>query len=289
MPHFFRTSSPQTFVHSTHLPESKSVAFSPITSSSRPLSSSELWPLWYFETHARACDYCRDPYEVHRDGGRLCDQGHTYAQDVADSIYSRGNGSRIYAVGDADHLVQVEIPKGYSNVRSLLRAMERGLRHRRQTPIVSYDTSYYVPARKSSGNVVTVERSPSKRHSHSSRRYEEPRPSSSSSNKYHRSSFRNSLFPPSSYSSSPSRKSSRREPVIVDWPEQDATEIRQPLPSAMKRSATVTSSANAHKNDSRRRQTMFYPSGGYSTEVRAPSTATSSSTKKSRRYSSLLG
>jgi len=41
----------------------------------------------------------------------------------------------------------VELPSGYDEVRGLLKAVERSLRHRSRRPFVSMDRTYYVSAR----------------------------------------------------------------------------------------------------------------------------------------------
>ena len=43
--------------------------------------------------------------------------------------------------------MQIEIPIGCEAVRSLLKAMERGLRIMKRAPSVSYDKTYFVPSR----------------------------------------------------------------------------------------------------------------------------------------------
>lgn len=132
-------------------PSAKRVSFAPKEDDklSRPLTSTEAWSLYYFETHARHCSQCYNPLEVYRRGHRLCEVGHGLAQDVACHVYHQ-NGEIYSTRKDATKLVRVEIPHGYSHLRGLLRSMEREIRHRRRTsPILSYDRSYPVSARKS--------------------------------------------------------------------------------------------------------------------------------------------
>ncbi|KAI9726813.1 MAG: hypothetical protein M1828_000669 [Chrysothrix sp. TS-e1954] len=140
-----------------------------VTGFSRPLSDAELWPLYNFEIHARSCDGCHDPYEVHKSGGRLCATGHAYAQEVAKVLFSNGDGSKLYSMRSderhADQPMRVELPKGYPNVHGLLRAVERGMRQRRQTPVISYDKNYYVASRQAEAPVVTYAKRPSRKDS----------------------------------------------------------------------------------------------------------------------------
>jgi hypothetical protein len=46
---------------------------------SRPINTSESWAVYHFETHARKCVYCHNPYEVYRSHERLCDEGYRLA------------------------------------------------------------------------------------------------------------------------------------------------------------------------------------------------------------------
>jgi hypothetical protein len=140
-----------TVVHSQQ-PKAKrdrSVGFyeDPVISYSRPVNTSESWAAYYFETHARKCDHCHKAYEVHRNHQRLCDEGHRLAQDVAHYIYNKNDGATYSTVEEDNKLVRVEVPAGYVEVASLLRAIERSLRHRSRKPFVSMDRSYYVAPR----------------------------------------------------------------------------------------------------------------------------------------------
>ncbi|KAF2472606.1 uncharacterized protein BDR25DRAFT_313110 [Lindgomyces ingoldianus] len=119
----------------------------PVSAVSRPVNTEESWAAYDFEMHARKCAYCINPYNVHRSHEQLCDVGHRLAQEVARYIYNNANGDT-YSTFEEDHkLVRVEIPAGYDQVRSLLKAMERSLRHRSRTPFVSMDRTYYVSTR----------------------------------------------------------------------------------------------------------------------------------------------
>ncbi|MCJ1245374.1 hypothetical protein MMC30_002578 [Trapelia coarctata] len=118
----------------------------------------EAYVMKKFAHHASHCASCANPYEVYRSGQTLCPKGHQYALDVAQYVYSKG-GKHYSAVDrDGHQLVQIEIPANCDAVRSLLRAMERGLRIMKRAPTVSYDQTYYVPPRP-----VVIHREPSPR------------------------------------------------------------------------------------------------------------------------------
>ncbi|KAJ4377998.1 hypothetical protein N0V83_000828 [Neocucurbitaria cava] len=165
-----RTNMP-TVIHSkpTTAKKERVVGFhkDPVVSVSRPVNPSESWPAYHFEMHARACAYCHNPYEVHRNHEQLCDVGHRLAQEVARYIYNRADGETYSTVEEDNKLVRVEIPAGYVEVSGLLRAIERSLRHRSRKPFVSMDRSYYVAPRTSPAlpqrtRSVKVEQEPKK-------------------------------------------------------------------------------------------------------------------------------
>jgi hypothetical protein len=145
-----RTSAP-TVIHSVPSSPKKdrSVGFyqDPVEGVSRPVNTSESWAAYHFEMHARKCAYCHNPYEVHRSREQLCDVGHRLAQEVTRFIYIKSDG-KTYSTVEEDHKpVRVEIPAGYVEVSSLLKAIERSLRHRSRRSFVSMDNSYYVAPR----------------------------------------------------------------------------------------------------------------------------------------------
>lgn len=119
----------------------------PVSAVSRPVNAAESWAAYDFEMHASKCAYCHDPYEVHRSREQLCDVGHRLAQEVARYIYNRADGETYSTVEENHKLVRVEVPTGYEEVRGLLKAIERSLRHRSRTPFVSLDRTYFVAAR----------------------------------------------------------------------------------------------------------------------------------------------
>jgi len=168
----------QTRAHCSYAPAMelpKMVGFTPnlITSVSRPATNNEHWTFYNFETHAARCDSCRDPYRVHRSKKRLCNTGHNLAHRVAECVYSKRDGREIYmSNAREEQLILVELPHGYDNVHSLLRAMERSLRYQRQAPIVtkgivvppppqlSLDRTYYVAQRRPRGDNQETRRQP---------------------------------------------------------------------------------------------------------------------------------
>ncbi|KAH8707546.1 hypothetical protein GQ44DRAFT_743290 [Phaeosphaeriaceae sp. PMI808] len=119
----------------------------PVEGVSRPVNTAESWAAYHFETHARKCAYCHNPLEVHRNRDQLCDAGHRLAQEVARFIYNETDGNT-YSTQEEDHKpVRVEIPAGYVEVSSLLKAIERSLRQRSRRSFVSMDRTYYVAPR----------------------------------------------------------------------------------------------------------------------------------------------
>lgn len=121
----------------------------PVDGFSRPVNTEESWAAYHFEMHARKCAYCHKPYEVHRNHEQLCDVGHRLAQEVARYIYNKSDGNTYSTLEENNKLVRVEIPAGYVEVSSLLKAIERSLRHRSRRSFVSMDRSYYVAPRTS--------------------------------------------------------------------------------------------------------------------------------------------
>lgn len=151
----------------------KAVRFAPSSGNaiSRPLSTIEAWSLYHFENHARHCSACYHPLEVVQRGGQLCDVGHGLAQDVAYHVYHR-EGEFYSTSKDNSKLVRMEIPPGYSQLRSLLVSMDRALRsHRRMSsPVLSYDRTYPVAPRRfdnqNERETAIIEPASSKTHHH---------------------------------------------------------------------------------------------------------------------------
>lgn len=125
----------------------RQVSFTAAPAYSRLPRDDEAYVMKAFARHATHCPSCANPYQVHLRGATLCPKGHQRALDVAQYVYNKGG--QAYSVVDRQghQHVQIEIPVGCESVRSLLRAMERGLRIMRRAPSVSYDRSYYVAPR----------------------------------------------------------------------------------------------------------------------------------------------
>ncbi|KAK4506834.1 hypothetical protein PRZ48_000567 [Zasmidium cellare] len=237
-------------------PSPKAVRFAPTSDNraSRPLSSTEAWSLYYFEHHARHCPTCYQPLEVYRRGDRLCDVGHGLAQDVACHVYHRDG--EIYSAkrDEESKLVRVEIPHGYSQLRSLLKAMEHGIRRSRHrtVPILSYDRSYPVSARRYSTSKDTTEPA-------------------------------NVIIEPAT-SNRPHRRSSKHKSVRYSTVQVDHDDIEQV--SAVKTAAPSTTATTTTSSSSRRgtlyEKDMQRKQKDYRVEIREPS---SSDYRKERRKS----
>ncbi|KAK3711444.1 hypothetical protein LTR37_009623 [Vermiconidia calcicola] len=115
----------------------------------RPLTSTEAWSLYYFETHARQCRDCYDPVGVYLKGAQLCANGHALALDVAEHVYHRAGEVYSNKKTEDHKQVRVELPLGYDQTRGLLKSMDRALRSTSRTvPVISYDPTYPVSARR---------------------------------------------------------------------------------------------------------------------------------------------
>lgn len=124
------------------------VSFMPTPVYSRQPRDDEAYVMRAFARHASHCDSCNDPYAVHRSGRTLCPKGHQRALDVAQYVYNKRGKAYSLVDHEGNQRVQIEIPTGCDSVRSLLNAMERGLRIMKPTPSVSYDRTYYVAPRR---------------------------------------------------------------------------------------------------------------------------------------------
>ncbi|MCJ1309821.1 hypothetical protein MMC25_003482 [Agyrium rufum] len=125
----------------------QSVSFDASPLYSRPARDDEAHVMKSFARHASKCSECADPYETYMSGQSLCAQGHKRAIAVAEYVYNRSG--KPYSVVDRERnqTVQIEIPAGCEPVRSLLRAMERGLRLGSRTTSESLDRTYFVQER----------------------------------------------------------------------------------------------------------------------------------------------
>ena len=121
---------------------------------SRPARDDEVYVMKSFARHCSHCSQCANPYEASRRGEGLCDKGFARAQSVAEYVYSKGGQAYSSVDFEGNQRVQIEIPVGCAPVRDLLKVMERGLLKRASKP-VSYDSTYYVPARRPLSSATT--------------------------------------------------------------------------------------------------------------------------------------
>lgn len=133
-------------------PSRKAVRFAEdaelITGVTRPLTPTEAWSLYYFETHARTCPVCNDPYHVILKGGRLCNSGHDLAYDVAMHVYHK-DGIVYSTTKEKAREIRVEVPHGYDRLLALLKGMDRKTRkHQRSAPVVDYAPKRYPSVRR---------------------------------------------------------------------------------------------------------------------------------------------
>lgn len=108
-----------------------------VTGISRELTATEAWSLYHFEHHAKYCTACHDPYKSFKrtKTGTLCATGLALAQDAV--YHVRYIDGEIYSTAtDAGQLVRVEVPPKYDNLRSLVKAVARGMRVHRAAPAV---------------------------------------------------------------------------------------------------------------------------------------------------------
>ncbi|KAF2398909.1 hypothetical protein EJ06DRAFT_479928 [Trichodelitschia bisporula] len=124
-----------------------------VDSVSRQVRVDEQWALYHYEIHALSCLACHDAYRVYKSRGQLCPEGHALAITVADLFYTRPSSDghlKMYAHDRENYReVHIEIPSGYEQVLSLLRAVESALR--RDDAFLrpkSFDSSYHVPSRQ---------------------------------------------------------------------------------------------------------------------------------------------
>ena len=139
------------------------VSFSERNDYSRLPRDDEMYVMKAFSKHAKKCSSCFDPYRVYREGGTLCPKGHQRALDVAQYVYNKGGSAYSVVDSEKNQRVQIEIPGECEAVRSLLKAMERGLRVMKRAPTSSYDKTYFVPARRASDRGPAPARQPSTR------------------------------------------------------------------------------------------------------------------------------
>ena len=100
-----------------------------------------------FARHASRCADCAHPYMVHKTGGTLCPKGYQHALLVTEYVIAKEGKPHSVIDLDDNKLVEIEIPPECGAVRELLKALERGLKLRRKTPVISYDETYPVRPR----------------------------------------------------------------------------------------------------------------------------------------------
>jgi len=128
-------------------PKSAKVCFvdGEVTSMSRPVTNDEHWTLYYFETHAAICKSCFEPLIVSKQGKTFCDKGRELAIDVTRLIYLNEDGKICSRRMQGHQEVRVEVPNGYDQTLSLLKAIQRGDRKGEQfLKPKSHDRRYYV-------------------------------------------------------------------------------------------------------------------------------------------------
>lgn len=127
-------------------------AHSVVTGISRPVNNEEHWTLYYFEAHAAQCRFCELPLQVATSGRQLCDEGHQLAIDVAELIFRQKDGKVYSHVKDRGQEVRVEIPHGYEQTLSLLKAIQRASRKKERFLHKSHDKHYSVGSRIPTGH-----------------------------------------------------------------------------------------------------------------------------------------
>lgn len=122
--------------------------FGPVPATvSRLPREDEAFVMRRFAKHASHCADCAHPYMVHKTGRTLCSRGHQHALQVIEYVIGKEGKPHSVIDLDGNKLVEIEIPPDCGVVRELLKALERGLRLRRNAPIISYDDTYPVPPR----------------------------------------------------------------------------------------------------------------------------------------------
>ena len=152
----------------------KAVRFAPaFKAESRALDLAESWSCYHLETHCRQCNECYKPVESRQ----LCATGLALARDVAEHVY-RQDGAVYSRKKDNTKLVQVDLPKDYTQVPQVLKLLERAQRTKhRAPPVVSYEPVFSrrtTPDEDERTTKVTIEPTRAKSHrssKHKSTRY----------------------------------------------------------------------------------------------------------------------
>jgi hypothetical protein len=129
---------------------SKSVGFmrNPVSATSRTLNEKENRAAYNFEEHAQKCVFCRDPYKVYMSHNDLCQAGHSEARRVASLMFYQTDGHVYSTTEERGRICRLELPQDYKQVKGLLEAIERSLRHRSGEPFVSMDHQKHVATEK---------------------------------------------------------------------------------------------------------------------------------------------
>lgn len=124
------------------------VLFNPNLAYCRAAHDDEAYVMKAWTRHSSNCRQCARPYELYKLGGTLCPKGQQRARDVANYLYNKEG--EVYSLVDQERRqsTRVEIPAGCDSVRDLLKALERGFLQRCQTPVESYDRTYFVAPRR---------------------------------------------------------------------------------------------------------------------------------------------
>lgn len=127
---------------------SRHVLFDPNPAYSRPAHDDEAYVMKAWTRHTSNCGQCARPYELYKLGGTLCQKGQQRARDVANYLFNKEGD--VYSLVDQERRqsTRVEIPAGCDSVRDLLKALERGFLQQSQTPLPSYDRTYFVAPRR---------------------------------------------------------------------------------------------------------------------------------------------
>lgn len=124
------TRPPRSDSSNSSAPSSPKVVNFGDVSVSRQVTNEEHWSLYSFEFHASQCSSCADPYVRYKAGKKLCKEGDRLARDVTGVIYRR-DGEAYSRTKEEGKKVRIELPGGYDRTRELLRAVEKGVRHKK--------------------------------------------------------------------------------------------------------------------------------------------------------------
>jgi hypothetical protein len=114
-----------------------------------PLTPQEAWPLYHFETHARACHSCSTMY------GPLCDTGHNLSREIQVLIRLQ-RGEPCSTQPDSEgKCVRVEILHGYDRCKAMLGIGRK--RERNHAPIIGYEREPRSIRQREPRNIASIE------------------------------------------------------------------------------------------------------------------------------------